>query len=85
MPVSQPRNTGLEYPSNAIRIAKGREVVGSYPNSHMISTTMPIEPFTSPISVHKLEESITRAPIYKYKVFARLSASSSDAFTTSRP
>jgi hypothetical protein len=44
---------------NAIRIVKGREVVGSYPSSYIILTTIPIKLFTSPISVYKLEESIT--------------------------
>jgi hypothetical protein len=85
MPASQPGNTGLEYLSNVIRTAKGREVIGSCPNSYMISTTVPIKPFTSLISVHKLEESITLVLIHICKVFARLSASSSDAFAAFRP
>jgi hypothetical protein len=58
-PASQPRNARLEYLSNVIRTAKGREVLGSCPNSHVKSTTVPIELFTSLISVYILKESIT--------------------------
>jgi hypothetical protein len=57
--VSQLRNARLEYLSNVIRTAKGREVLGSCPNSYVKSTTVLIEPFISLISVYILEESIT--------------------------
>jgi len=77
----QPGNAKLEYPLNAIRTVKGKEVLGSYSNSYVKSTTMPIKPFTSPISVYILEESITQALIYKYIVFNRFLASSSNAFS----
>jgi hypothetical protein len=59
MLASQPRNTGPEYLSNQIRTAKGREVIGSWLDCHVISTTVLIEPFTSPISVYRLVESMT--------------------------
>jgi hypothetical protein len=45
--------------TRTIIIVKGREVVGSYPSSYIISTTISIELFTGLISVYKLEESIT--------------------------
>ena len=56
---SQLGNARPEYSSNAIRTARGREVLGSCLNSYVKSTTVPIEPFTSPISVYILKESIT--------------------------
>ena len=68
---------------NAIRIAKGREVVGSCPSCHVILTTILIKLLTSLILVYRLEESIIQALMYMYILFSRLLALSLVAFFAS--
>jgi hypothetical protein len=64
-----------------MRIAKGREVVGSCPSCYIILTTIPIELLTSLISVYRLEESIIQALIHMYILFSKLLALSLVAFS----
>jgi hypothetical protein len=79
-PGSYCRKLGLLYSSNLISIIEGIIEEGSCLLSHEISQIEPIELFTSPISVYRLDVSITLALIYTWISGYRLSALSSIVF-----